>query len=204
MGLNAFLVDFHGSGGSGGNETSIGFHEALDVAKAFEYAQRLPQPGPIVLYGASMGAAAVLKAVADHELRPSGLILESPFVSLIVTVRHRFAGLGIPAFPLADLLVFWGGFQSGFNALGYRPAESASRIDRPTLLMSGGSDPWVRPDETQTIFDGLRGPKTLELFAGVGHVPCLRERPEGWKGAVGRFLEQVIGASPPTVSAAKS
>jgi alpha-beta hydrolase superfamily lysophospholipase len=200
LGLNALLVDFHGSGGSGGNETSIGFHEALDVARAFEYAQRLPLPGPIVLYGASMGAAAVLKAVADHELRPSGLILESPFVSLIVTVRHRFAGLGIPPFPLADLLVFWGGFQSGFNALEYRPAASASRIDLPTLLMSGGSDPWVRPDETRAIFDALKGPKTLELFAGVGHVPCLRERPEEWKDAVGRFLDQLIRASPRTAS----
>jgi hypothetical protein len=145
-----------------------------------------------------MGAAAVLKAVADHELRPSGLILESPFVSLIVTVRHRFAGLGIPAFPLADLLVFWGGVQSGFDALEYRPAESASRIDLPTLLMSGDSDRWVRPDETRAMFEALKGPKTLHLFAGVGHVPCFRERPVEWKDAVGRFLDHVTRASPST------
>jgi len=63
--------------------------------------------------------------------------------------------------------VFWGGVQGGFSALEYRPVESASRIDLPTLLMSGGCDPWVRPDETRAIFDALKGPKTLELFAGV-------------------------------------
>ena len=58
MGLSAFLVDFYGSGGSGGRDTSIGFHEALDVTKAFEYARGLPGSGPVVLYGASMRSVA--------------------------------------------------------------------------------------------------------------------------------------------------
>lgn len=97
MGLNAFLVDFYGSGGSGGNETSIGFYEALDVTKAFAYARELPRPGPVVLYGASMVAAAILKAVADDKLEPAALILECPFDSLIRTVRHRFTSWGIPS-----------------------------------------------------------------------------------------------------------
>jgi alpha-beta hydrolase superfamily lysophospholipase len=57
MGFNAFLVDFYGSGGSGGNETSIGFYESVDVARSFDYAVKLPGAGPVVLYGASMGAA---------------------------------------------------------------------------------------------------------------------------------------------------
>src|SRR5258708_7520419 len=128
LGLNAFLVDFYGSGGSGGSETSIGFYEALDVTKAFDYARKLPRSGPVVLYGASMGAAAVLKSVADDKLEAAGLILECPFDSLIGTVRHRFASWNIPSFPLADLLVFWGGVQEGFNGFQYRPGASASHI----------------------------------------------------------------------------
>jgi hypothetical protein len=54
--------------GSGGSGTSIGFYEALDVTQAFAYAQHLPRPGPELLYGTSMGAAAVVKAVADDDL----------------------------------------------------------------------------------------------------------------------------------------
>lgn len=192
MGLNAFLVDFHGSGGSGGNETSIGFHEALDVTRAFEYARGLPRAGPVVLYGASMGAAAVLKGVADDSLDPAALILECPFDSLIGTVRHRFTSRGIPSFPLADLLVFWGGVQGGFNGFAYRPAESAARIRQPTLLMNGDSDPWVRPEEARAIFGALRGPKTLKFFAGVEHDSCLRRRPDEWKPAVAAFLSQAL------------
>lgn len=194
MGFNAFLVDFYGSGGSGGNETSIGFYEAEDVARSFDYAVNLPGAGPVVLYGASMGAAAVIKGVADENLRPAALILECPFDSLIGTVRHRFTAMGIPSFPLADLLVFWGGMLEGFNGFGYRPADSASRIDRPTLLMGGENDEYVRPEEARAIFEGLRGPKTLRFFGGVGHDSCLRKRPDEWRSAVSEFLNQVLGA----------
>ncbi len=185
-------ADFYGSGGSGGKETSIGFHEALDATKALEYARGLPGSGPVVLYGASMGAAAVLKAVADDKLELAGLILECPFDSLIRTVRHRFTSMGVPPFPFADLLVFWGGVQEGFNGFEYRPVQSAARIERPTLLMNGDSDPWVRRDEASAIFRALGGPKTLRLFAGVGHGSCLRGHPDEWKEAVARFLRQVL------------
>lgn len=188
MGLNVFLVDFYGSGGSGGNETSIGFYEALDVARAFAYVRDLPGAGPVLLYGASMGAAAVLKGVADDKLEPAALILECPFDSLMRTVRHRFASLGCPSFPLADLLVFWGGVQEGFNGFQFSPLESASAIESPTLLMNGDIDPWVRPDEARAIFGALKGPKTLKLFAGVGHASCLRARPDEWEGTVSEFL----------------
>jgi len=192
MGFSVLLVDFFGSGGSGGDETTIGFHEAVDVAKAFEYTRSLPGSGPVVLYGASMGAAAILKGVADAKLEPAALILECPFDSLMGTVRHRFNTMGVPSFPLADLLVLWGGMQEGFNPFRYRPADSASRIDRPTLLMSGENDEWVRPEETRAIFDGLRGPKTLKLLPGVGHDSGLRHRPDEWKRAVAEFLDQAL------------
>jgi alpha-beta hydrolase superfamily lysophospholipase len=204
MGLNAFLVDFYGSGGSGGNETSIGFYEALDVTKAFEYARSLPKSGPVVLYGVSMGAAAVLKAVADDKLAPAGLILECPFDSLLRTVRHRFTGQGVPSFPLADLLVFWGGVQEGFDAFEYRPVESAAAVERPTLLMNGDSDPWVRREEAGAIFHALKGPKTLRFFAGVGHDACLNGHPDQWKEAVARFLDQVLATPKPETRMAGS
>jgi alpha-beta hydrolase superfamily lysophospholipase len=194
LGCSALLVDFYGSGGSGGDETSIGFHEATDVAAAYAYASDLPGRRPVVLYGASMGAVAVLKAVADSRLQPAALVLECPFDSLLGTVRHRFASYGLPSVPLADMLVFWGGVQQGFDAWKYRPIESAARIDRPTLLMNGDRDPWVRPEEARGIFEALRGPKKLKVFSGVGHDSCLRGRPDEWKRAVSELLDETLGA----------
>jgi hypothetical protein len=126
IGLNSFLVDFYGSGGSRGNETSIGFYEALDVAKAFDYARDLPGSGRVVIYGASMGAAAVLKGVCGREAPTSSAdsrVSLRQFDSLIGTVRHRFTTMGIPSFPLADLPVFWGGMRKASMAYGTGPSS---------------------------------------------------------------------------------
>src|SRR5262249_32057121 len=61
LGFAAFLVDFRGSGGSSGCDTSIGMLEAQDLVRAADYARMhwldLPQIG----YGQSMGSAALLR-----------------------------------------------------------------------------------------------------------------------------------------------
>ena len=76
MGYNNLLIDFRGSGGSSGNDTTLGMREADDVAAAFAYAQQQWPGQPIILYGVSMGSAAILRAVALHELNPDALIVE--------------------------------------------------------------------------------------------------------------------------------
>lgn len=196
LGYSTFLVDFRGSGGSGGNETSIGFHEAGDVAAAFAYARTLPGAGPVVLYGQSMGAAAILKAVADRRLDPAGIVLECPFNRFTDTVRHRFTSFHVPSFPAADALLFWGGVQEGFNPWAFNPEESAASVTAPTLLMSGGADPWISVAETRSIFDRLRGPKHLEIFEGLGHQDFLRPRRAQWTAAVASFLDGAHEARP--------
>ena len=196
MGYSSLLVDFYGSGGSGGSDTSIGFHEATDVASAYQYARELPGRPPVVLYGESMGAAAILKAVADHHLAPEAIVLEMPFDSLLRTVRQRFWSMGIPAFPSAELLVFWGGWQQDFNGFRFNPADAARVVTSPTLLMNGDSDPWVTTEEAQRIFGNLHGPKRLKLFHGLKHQSFLNARPEGWRQSISEFLAEYAVATP--------
>jgi pimeloyl-ACP methyl ester carboxylesterase len=63
IGYSSLLVDFRGSGGSSESVTTIGVFEADDVAAAVDYA-RGHWPGQrLILYGQSMGAAAILTVV---------------------------------------------------------------------------------------------------------------------------------------------
>lgn len=125
MGYETLLVDFYGSGGSQGNETSIGFYEADDVFAAFQYARRQSPDRPLILFGVSMGAAAILMAVHAHQIAPDALILECPFDRLLSTVQNRFRIMRLPSFPCAQLLLFWGGVQQGYNGFRYNPADYA-------------------------------------------------------------------------------
>jgi alpha-beta hydrolase superfamily lysophospholipase len=151
-----------------------------------------------VLYGQSIGAAAILRAVSVQGARAEALVLECPFDRLVNTVGNRFRAMGLPAFPGARLLVFWGGVQQGFDGFGHNPVDYAADVSCPVLLLHGTDDPWVSVEQVQAIFHELRGPKRLQLFEGLGHESYLATRPGEWTQAVAGFLtDHVPGAAPP-------
>jgi alpha-beta hydrolase superfamily lysophospholipase len=191
MGYDALLVDFRGSGGSSGSDTTLGVREADDVATSVAYARQTWSDEPIVLYGVSMGAATVLRAVAKDGVQPDALILESPFDRLLTTVGNRFHSMGLPAFPSAELLVFWGSLQHGFDGFQHNPVEYARWVKCPTLFMYGNQDPRVTPEQSIAIYEQLGGPKELVSFPGAGHTSLIAAAPQEWKAHVGKFLDQI-------------
>jgi len=191
-GYDTLLVDFRGAGGSTGSDTTLGVREAKDVAHSVAYAERTWPGRPIVLYGVSMGAASVLRAIATEDVRPSAVILESPFDSLLGTVGNRFHAMGLPAFPSAELLVFWGSVQQGFNGFTHNPAEYARSVECPVLLLHGELDPRVTVEQNAVIFERLAGQKHLVSFPGAGHVSLIVEAPKAWEGQVTQFLRDVL------------
>jgi len=191
FGYETLLVDFFGSGGSEGNETSVGFYEADDVAGACSFVQ-VETPGRrVILYGVSMGAAAVLRAVHAHGIAPSGLILECPFDRLITTVQNRFTAMGLPAFPAAQLLLFWGGVQQGFDAFQFNPADYARDVRCPVLFMHGGKDARVHLAEAENIFRNFRGPTVFKKFPSASHQSYLSSNASEWRSSVNHFLNGI-------------
>lgn len=192
LGVEPLLLDFRGSGGSAGDTTTIGVHEALDVAAAVDLARRLAPGRPLVLHGTSMGAAAALRAVHAHGVAPDALLLESPFDRLVTTVEHRFEAMGLPAWGCARLLLFWGGVRRGFDPFEHAPVEYAASVRCPTLVLGGADDPWVRPDELRAVAAATRGPTQVVVLEDVGHEGLLRHRPGAWRAAVQDFLRGAI------------
>ncbi|HMA34602.1 MAG TPA: alpha/beta fold hydrolase [Chloroflexia bacterium] len=191
LGYATLLVDFRGAGGSSGQETTLGVREATDVAQAVAYAQRAWPGRPLVLYGSSLGSAAILRAVATAGVRPAAVILESPFDRLLDTVGNRFTALGLPAFPGAALLVFWGSVQQGANGFADNPVDDAPAVHCPTLLLHGTQDPRVTVAQNAAIFAQLGGPKELVSFPGAGHAGLIQADPRLWQDHVARFLAVV-------------
>jgi alpha-beta hydrolase superfamily lysophospholipase len=188
LGWEPILVDQRGSGGSSGDTTSIGFFEANDVVAAVRHAREKVPGKPLLIWGASMGAAASLRAVGALGLEPDGLVLEAPFATLRSAVKNRFTTLGVPSFGLVDLVVFWGGVQQGFNGFAHNPVEYATHVHQPTLLMLGSRDNRVLMPEGRAIFDALAGEKRFEIFDGLGHESLFKGKREQWLRVVGAFL----------------
>lgn len=191
LGWATLLVDLRGAGGSGGQDTSIGVHEAVDVARASAFAATLAVPGPQVFYGFSMGAVAVLRAASLGLIKPDAAILGAPFDRLRTTVANRFGAMGLPAWPAADAMVFWGSVQQGFWGQDHDPVVYARDVDFAVLQLHGDQDWRVTPTEARSVYDALAGPKTWHLFAGLGHCLYGAVRPAEWRTVVGPFLADI-------------
>lgn len=192
MGASVLLVDFRGSGGSSENYATLGWREADDVATAVRYAQENLPHSALVLYGQSMGSAAILRAIHALNVRPDAVILESVFDTMCDAIRARFRAMGVPAFPAAELLAFWGGRQFGFNAFAHNPVAYASAVTCPVLFLHGTDDPRAPVAQARRVYAAVPGAKEFVAFDGVGHASYAAAHPDAWRAAVRAFLAPFI------------
>jgi len=197
LGLGVVLADFRAAGGSDGEVTTIGWDEADDVLRVLDAATTLAADRPLVLFGTSMGAVAILRAATLRPLPAQAAILEVPFDSLENAVANRFRALGLPAYPATWAVLLYGGLFVGLDAFAFRPVEFARSLAVPTLVIKGGVDPTVTEAEIRGVVAALPGSKQLVLLPQAGHFGLLRADPAGWTAAVASFLDIHLPAPPP-------
>ncbi|TAE11263.1 MAG: hypothetical protein EAZ47_00780 [Bacteroidetes bacterium] len=190
LGYNLLLVDFRAHGASSGNNCSIGYFETRDVAAAYRYIEQQTAE-PIILWGISLGAATIIKTVADSSLHPSHVIAEMPFASLHQAVKGFLRNQHLPQEPLATLLCLWGGAWQGFNAFNHQPFKSATKLTMPVLVQWGQQDPRVSEAETNTIFEHIASQqKKLKVYPMAGHVSLWKNDSTTWKTTIQQFLKK--------------
>ena len=195
LGYEVWLTDFRGCGGSAGNSTSLGWHEADDVRRLADFLRTQNAPRPLVLYGFSMGGAAILRAVADLGVKPAGIVICSVFDTMLGAVQARFHSMGVPAFPAAQCLTFWGGVQQDMNAFANNPVDFAARVKCPALLMHGSADVRAPLAQGSNVFARLAGPKRMVVFDGAGHGPLERSDPARWRKEIAAWLDTDVAAA---------
>ncbi len=191
LGYDTLLVDFRGLGSSSGNSTTIGVRESKDVALTINYAKQFQLKRPYILYGVSMGSAAILKAIADENINPEAVILEAPFARLVNAVSSRLKAINIPTFPVTQLMVFWGGIQHGFNGFAHNPVTYASSVNCPALILHGKLDKWTTVAEINEIYQNLQGSKQLVIFPNAGHDLLVTVDKQLWKRSVEKFIKGI-------------
>ena len=192
LGYGTLLVDFYGSGGSSGSDTSLGVEEARDVAAAVNFTRQKWPGGKVVLYGISMGGAAVLRAVATEGIQVDAVIVESTFDTLLNTAKNRFHATGVPGTPFAELLIFWGSLQRGFNFFAHNPVDYARSVNCPSLILHGAKDERTTPEQARSIAQAMGKNARFVAYAGVPHMPIVQALPSDWRRDVSEFLARVL------------
>lgn len=187
MGYNVCLTDLRAHGNSGGNTSTIGFDEAIDVTTMYNLLRGEGERN-IILYGVSLGAASITRAIAVDSLQPSKVILEMPFASLADAVEGRVGMMKLPKQPISTLLTFWGGTIHGFWAFSMKPEEYVKTIKCPVLLQWGANDPRVSRRETDEIFANIPTQKELVIYENSGHQNLYLNEKDKWLTNVKAFL----------------
>jgi uncharacterized protein len=198
-GYGALLFDFAGHGQSEGNQVTYGIRERHDVTAAIEY---LRQRGDVdmehlAILGYSLGAITAVLAAAEHpDLR--AVVIESGFSDLYHDIAKLFTRYtGLPSFPFAHLVIFWGQRIAGVRLSEIRPAQVIGRLaPRPVLIISDLRDALAdEPYDGELLYQAAGEPKELWQVAEAGHVNAFGVEPGAWIERVGGFLNTHLAAS---------
>lgn len=187
-GYNVFMLDFRGHGRSEGMKTSIGYNEAEEVKIAYDYVRKR-SGDTVYLYGGSMGAACVARAVGVYNLNPSGIILDMPFDGLLDHIGARGRSFGFPKNLFAIPVACWISLENSIPVFRFKTSAYAKNIHCPVLLEWGTNDYLVTRKETETIFNSLATKnKTLAVYENGEHSSFFNQDPAKWKQEIEAFL----------------
>jgi fermentation-respiration switch protein FrsA (DUF1100 family) len=166
----------------------------LDVIGAVRYALDQQQAArPVILWGVSMGAAAALLAAAESP-DVAALISDSSFLSLRNTVEHHWRlFFHLPAFPIADELVYWIAWRGGFRISDFNLVNAVTRIgNRPILFVALQDDRRMPPSIARTLYSHAVSPKkALIVLPGQRHGEGFNLDTEQYEAAVKQFLSSL-------------
>ncbi|MDJ0324189.1 alpha/beta fold hydrolase [Cryobacterium sp. PH31-AA6] len=198
-GLTSLVVTYRNDGEGptvGTGRSELGAAEIDDVRAAVRFA-RENGAGSVILFGWSMGAAIALQLAAESEFRgiAAGLVLESPVLDWVSTIKANCARSGLPAWS-GILAIPWLIFRpcaqvSGLaNPVDLRRFDWIARADEltvPTLILHGTLDtssPFELSSHLRTLRPDI---VTLEAF-DAHHTMSWNSEGNRWRTVVSSWL----------------
>lgn len=190
QGYAVLLLDSRGHGQSGGR-CGLGAREVADVRAAIAEARRSYPDADIVLYGSSMGGAAVALAAGYSPGLADALILDSAYSRPLIPmsgIARLFLGrtaefLLRPAKPLV-------GWWAGVNPYRIDVAEALGRFTGPVLLLHGRRDAITPPAEAER--NRAACPQAALEWFEAGHIMGRMQEPERYQAILDAFLASVV------------
>jgi uncharacterized protein len=205
-GGEVLLLELRNHGGSGRARATFGRDESQDVLAAVKFLRERPEARerPLVLFGVSLGTAAVMIAAPKIE-RIAGLILDAPIDDLYATgdrmlgglAKRRQLGPAIPK-PMRALILWSAEHFGGVDFEGAATTASLCRISPkiPILLIGAGQDDRVPMETAQALFEKLPtdpGRKQIWLVESATHGKVWEAAPEEYRKRVAGLVDLAVG-----------
>ncbi len=221
QGFSVLVLDLRAHGESGGDYTTFGYKEALDVEAGVRWVRANAREPRIALMGYSSGAVAVLLAAAKTQ-GITAVVADSAYVDTFDVLRREQEFLKNPPpntkVPFGHRLRLFLFTAPGFSWLAqeafrlrsgvpFHPPEAnvvdaVRHIDRaPVLYLAAEKDPVVPRAVTEQLYRATASSnKQLSLQPGAFH-SAMAGDPRAFITAVTTFLDAAFGTQPVAVPA---
>lgn len=191
-GYNVLMFDFRNCGESGGNLTSVGQYEVLDLLGAVDYISTRPEMSQqIVLFGFSMGAATSVLAGAREEV-VTAVIADCSFADLKTYLDQNLSvWTELPSVPFNQAFFMVVPPLTGLKAESVSPVhEIPNFAGRPVLLIHGESDMDIPIANSERLQEAYPQAQLLRI-PGAAHVKSYATDPSTYMATVNRFLDSL-------------
>ena len=151
QGLQVLLFDYRGYGGSEGKPTEAGLRADARAARSYLVQRDDVDATQLIYFGESLGTAPAIGLAADHP--PAGLILRSPFPSLVEVGQMHY-----PFLPVRFLL------EDRYAVIG-----DIARVTCPVLVVAGDQDRIIPLGLSRQVYEAATSTKELVILAGSDH-----------------------------------
>jgi fermentation-respiration switch protein FrsA (DUF1100 family) len=188
-GYGVLAWDARAHGESGGEISTIGYLEVLDVKAALDYVLAQPGVEHVGGWGGSMGGATMIRAAAQFP-QIEALFVDSSFDSL----DDEFDFL-VP-YPLINPLAKWiTQMETGISIREVNPLDEIGRISpRSVYIVHSAADIVAPPDAGEKLYNAAREPRFLWQEQKSAHLAIYLDNPRRYqRRLVGFFNEWLLG-----------
>jgi fermentation-respiration switch protein FrsA (DUF1100 family) len=177
LAVDSFIIDYRGYGLSEGKPTEAGtYRDALAAWRYLTVKRGIPATR-ILVFGESLGGA--IGTWLATQIRPAGLILQSPFTSIRDMAREHY-----PFWPVSLLL-----------RIHYPTLDRIRAIKCPILIAHSRTDEIVPFVQGERLFKAAREPKRfLELSGGHNDGVLVTGKP--YVASLDGFFSEVLQDDP--------
>lgn len=189
-GYASLLLDLRAHGESEGDYCTFGYKEKYDLKAVADTLSKLMPGCPLAIWGASLGGAIALEAMAVEPRFAFGIV-ESTFDEYTKVYAEYGADymLGLRPQWLFNRVMRRSGEIAHFDPFAVKPVVSAEKIEHPVLFMHGDRDPRIPMEFNKRNYEALKNEgKRWVTVHGAGHNNLWAVDGAQLKSAVHSFL----------------